>query len=554
MIKRSGFTLVEIIVVIAVLAILATLTTLGVNQFLKGGRDANRQSNVSSLSEALEKYYDTHGEYPSCAEMTAPADTIVNTTLKGLDPSALVTPGAPSGTTNSIQCTDLASSNGTDYIAYVGDGSSSCATASCLQYTLKYINESDNKVATVDSRRKTNINTSGLVALTADSIGYTSTTVNWQNIPNTTSYTLQRDTTDAFNSGNLRSYPLAAGTTTYQSTDLAPNVTYYYRAQTQGSTGLSAWSEIVSQKTDALPVPSVNGVQNNPSTIQTNWNAGTNITSYTIQRGSSAAFGAGTFDQDIGNFTSKTYADTPIGTARHYRVRTNVTNSANVTYNSGWSLVYSYTSFVPAPTAPSISAALSGTNATGTSGTVTCTQGGVPQYALRETRKTNAGNADNWSAWTSWSPSVRTYTVGALQGHEHKFQSNAACLFSGVYSASVASGSTGNVVRGIDAPARPTWPTGLTKTWRHAEYGHYMWYNTFCPAGTWTNETWFHSWGWQGQQPIGDFYHNFGFNDYWLLGPSGGAGVEYNARYTCASSFTSSGWSPESYDAIWVTN
>ena len=69
MINRRGFTLVELIVVIVVIAILATLATLGFNRYLEDGRDNRRTANATTIAEALEKYYDKNGEYPSCANV-----------------------------------------------------------------------------------------------------------------------------------------------------------------------------------------------------------------------------------------------------------------------------------------------------------------------------------------------------------------------------------------------------------------------------------------------------------------------------------------------------
>ena len=551
MTRRKGFTLIELVIAISVIGILATLVGLGLNQYTKYGRDANRAAEVTTLSEALEKYYDKTGEYPSCAAMTAPAATVLSTTLKGLDASALVTPSAPSGTTNSIQCTDLTDVTGTDYIAYIGDGSTSCANTSCLRYTLKYIEEAESEIIAVDSRRQQSIDTSGPIALTSGATTYTTAIVNWTAVPNALGYTLQRDTSSTFGTGNLRSFAIAPGTTTHTSNDLAPGTTYYYRANVSSATGTSAWSANRTQATNALPIPTLSSVQNTPTQLTASWTAGSGITSYTLQRSSTAGFTAGTFDVVSGNITNNVYTDTPIGSARYYRVLTSTTNAVGTTYNGTWSNVVNYTSFVPAPTTPSIAATLTLPNAIGTSGTVTCTQGGTPQYALRETHKTNSASGDSWTAYTAWSPSVMTYSVPALQGYEHKFQSNAACLFSGSYSASVPSATTPSVVRPILTPAAPTWPAGLSKTWYNGVSGNYMNYGTSCPAGTWVDSTWYHSQAWPAATPV-DYYHTFGFDDYWYLGPGGGANVFYEADYTCASSYATSPWSPRSADTIWV--
>ena len=57
-----GFTLVEVLVVVVIIAILATIVTLGLNGYMAQGRDSQRSSDLTTVSEALEKYYDMNGE------------------------------------------------------------------------------------------------------------------------------------------------------------------------------------------------------------------------------------------------------------------------------------------------------------------------------------------------------------------------------------------------------------------------------------------------------------------------------------------------------------
>lgn len=549
--RRSGFTLIELIVVIVIIAILATLTTLGTNRYMMTGRDAQRQANVTTISESLEKYYDKNGEYPSCADLSGSTSSVATSVLGNIDPSALVAPSSSSDETTSIKCGVPLTVNGEDFFEYVGDGSIECTSGgACLVYQIKYKEESSGTIATVSSRRMAIIDSSGTITASAGSATYTTTPISWNSLSNATGYTVQRDTSSSFNSGNLTERSVNAPSTSYLFNDIGPGTTYYYRVRAIASNGISQWSNTVSRATPSLPVPTLTNTQNLPDRVTESWNSIANMTSYTIQRSSTSDFSSGV-NTDTGTFTSKTYSDTPIGSTRYYRVRANLLNAVtNVTYNGAWSTPITYASFVPAPPAPSITATTNSSTATGTSGTVTCSQTGTPHYSLRETHKANSGDGDSWSSWSAWSTTVRTYDLTAYQGYQHTFQARAACVYNGVYSSPTLS-STASSVRGIDKPPIPTWPSGLSKSWQNLTYGHYMWYGTYCPAGTWANETWFHSWGWIGDH-VGDFYHTFGFNDYWILGPSGGAGVEYQARYTCASSYTSSPWSDLSYDSIWV--
>ncbi len=144
MIKWRGFTLIELTVAITVLAILVTFASVSINRFFNEGRDARRETNVSTIVEALERYFDRSGEYPSCSNITAAGSTVSLNTLKGIDQSVLVTPGAPTGTTNSIRCATPVTIDGEDIIEYVDDGTASClGTGSCSSYILRYRSDVD---------------------------------------------------------------------------------------------------------------------------------------------------------------------------------------------------------------------------------------------------------------------------------------------------------------------------------------------------------------------------------------------------------------------------
>lgn len=62
--KRTGFTLVEILIVTAIIALLFTLTIYATTSSRLKSRDAKRVSNVTQIVTALEAYYDSNKSYP----------------------------------------------------------------------------------------------------------------------------------------------------------------------------------------------------------------------------------------------------------------------------------------------------------------------------------------------------------------------------------------------------------------------------------------------------------------------------------------------------------
>lgn len=62
--KRSGFTVVELIIVIVVVALLATITTIAYRSTQASARDEKRKADVTMLNAAVEEYYARYGAYP----------------------------------------------------------------------------------------------------------------------------------------------------------------------------------------------------------------------------------------------------------------------------------------------------------------------------------------------------------------------------------------------------------------------------------------------------------------------------------------------------------
>lgn len=174
----SGFTIIELLVVITVIGILSSIGLTNFSRYRTGTADSQRSSKATVLSEALEKYYDKNGEYPSCSAMSGAAATVTSSVLPGVELNTLLTPKSAVGDTNSIKCQDLTGvASEPDVFAYVGDGSAACntgpTTGACLQWSLKYKEEASGQIKTLASRRKTALVTSGDTVVTGTPVGFT---------------------------------------------------------------------------------------------------------------------------------------------------------------------------------------------------------------------------------------------------------------------------------------------------------------------------------------------------------------------------------------------
>lgn len=65
--KRTGFTIVELLIVIVVIAILAAISVVAYNGIQARSQDAKRLADVASIQKALEFYKSENGVYPAVA-------------------------------------------------------------------------------------------------------------------------------------------------------------------------------------------------------------------------------------------------------------------------------------------------------------------------------------------------------------------------------------------------------------------------------------------------------------------------------------------------------
>jgi prepilin-type N-terminal cleavage/methylation domain-containing protein len=153
---KSAFTIVELLVVVSIITILSAVTIFAYSGSQKDARDSARKGTATVISEALEKYYDKNGEYPSVVSLVnssvsgqAAADKL------GVALDDLGMPRLPAGTTNPLTSTNPPTNDNITYIATSDVNNTSCQTSptgGCDQFTLKYIEESGQTI-TIASRR-----------------------------------------------------------------------------------------------------------------------------------------------------------------------------------------------------------------------------------------------------------------------------------------------------------------------------------------------------------------------------------------------------------------
>ena len=146
--KQHGFSLTELVVVIVVISILVAISSIGMNIYLKDARDNERATKTAIIVEALEKYYDKNGEYPSCNSISASNLATAAAVLDGIDEQTFMT---PQSSANSIRCTAVASATN-DVFNYTSTPATPASQAQ-PNYILGYWHEDKGGMVTESSRR-----------------------------------------------------------------------------------------------------------------------------------------------------------------------------------------------------------------------------------------------------------------------------------------------------------------------------------------------------------------------------------------------------------------
>lgn len=287
--NSRGFTLVELAIVIVIIAILASITIFTYAKVQVNSRDSARSSEMTSISDALERYFGKNGEYPSCAQMTQ-SGSQVSSLLGGLDQSTLVAPSAPSGTTNSIStCTDLTSGPGSDTYAYVGDGSTACSTGTaCATYKLEYREEGTGNIITVAGQHQaqaTPVTAPGAPVVTAamsgtNAVGTTGTVTCATGTPQ---YQMRSSSTNTSTAGSWSGWTAWSSTQMTLTVAASQGYQYSFQAEAQCYDGgnTSATSPVSNTATTVRPIATPAApTYLSPSYFSNNVNANVNYAGY----------------------------------------------------------------------------------------------------------------------------------------------------------------------------------------------------------------------------------------------------------------------------------
>lgn len=162
MYKRSGFTIVELLVAMTVLVILATITTFQVGKTMENARDVERTNDVASLARRLEQAYTAQElgspSYPSTTQLAVNIGSLDGTVAR-LDAEVFQ---APDTEHNSVimaetkwPSTPLQDRAITvdDYVyqPLASDGTLCTGTVTCVRFFLFYKLEVNETIITIKS-------------------------------------------------------------------------------------------------------------------------------------------------------------------------------------------------------------------------------------------------------------------------------------------------------------------------------------------------------------------------------------------------------------------
>ncbi|MCX6134195.1 MAG: fibronectin type III domain-containing protein [Ignavibacteriales bacterium] len=181
-----------------------------------------------------------------------------------------------------------------------------------------------------------------------------STTLTWNAASGGTSYRLQLSTSPTFSTTVVDDSTL--GGTSRSIGPLANNTQYYWRVSAANAGGTSPYSTVWSFTTivAAPPAPTLSLPANNsgdqPVNLTLGWNAAQGATNYRVQVSTSTNFASLVMDDPTVTGTSRSVGPLANNTQYYWRV-----SAANAGGTSQYSTVWSFTTIVAAPPAPTLS-------------------------------------------------------------------------------------------------------------------------------------------------------------------------------------------------------
>jgi type II secretory pathway pseudopilin PulG len=442
--NTSAFTIVELLVVIVVIGVLTAIGIMTYSNIQANARDHQRLSKVTVIAEALEKYYDKNGEYPSCNAMSALPAVISSTTLVGIDKTALTVPTAQAGT-NSIlpSCSDLP--NGADNISYIGDGSATCMTQDCMQWTIKYRQETTGNTLTISSRRRVSVATLDSISnLSVSYIDFAQINLSWGAINNATSYTVQRATNNAFSNGLVQSN---IANNTFSTAGLSSGTAYFFRVMPNSSVGSGSWSNVTSAITSQLSSP-VTSVTSSGGNILATVSPLSCPNGETIQYGLRSRTNYGTWGSYSAWSTSNTasqVASQGVEYSYQAQARCYSTTSTSPTFTGAEGAYVYPISTIPAT--PSVVAVTSGGNTTYSWSAAACPAGTSAYYQYQYIIDYSGGYYSGW--YSTGSPSVTLSTYS--EGYQYTVQAEAQC-YTSYYTGSFSGVGQASYIRPVQSP------------------------------------------------------------------------------------------------------
>ena len=384
--KHRGFTLVEIAIVVVVVSLLSSITVVAFTKVQSSARDNARESGAIAIADSLEKYYETNGEYPGCTAITGSASSVVPSVLAGVSASTLRTPLAPANDDNSITCGDSTITT-QDIFAYVGDSTGACTSgAACLEFRLRWRQESDGVIREIKGLHQTSVATSGSLSVTASATGVTTGSASWNAISNSTGYMVQLSRNSDF-TDIVSDLTVAGLSTTFSG--LSQDTQYYVRVAALALSSQGDWSNTASFRTVAVPVPTLTNAVQSSTSIILYWTAVSGAQSYQLESSPDNTSWTAISTANVNTFTSTGLAQ---GKRMYYRVRSLVGGVP-----SNWSTTNAVTT-IDAPAAFNLTSSRQSWNWWN----IDASQAVCPSGTTRSWDWWYVSNMRSGGAWTPW--------------------------------------------------------------------------------------------------------------------------------------------------------